>query len=413
MKNISILRSFLFNSGGSIVYLLSLWILTILVVKLANGYSDAGNLALAISITNIFKVFATFSIRNYQVSDLKSEYSDGIYVSSRIVTVIISLFLCFCYTLFFVDTWYQRGIVMTFMLFIGFESFIDVLNGIEQKYGKLDYAGLSLGFRGIIILLTFSVIFQSFGLFFSILGFSFSTLVFSLFYDIKKSRYLSRFNLNFNFNKICQLLKVCFPIALQGILVACLLSLPKNALELMEGTDSLGIFNSVTMPAFAIQVFSYFIFAPVINILANYFISKKYNQFRKLFLFIFFMIIFCCVILYVLANIFGDLILIRLFNKEIAKHAYLLKGAMIASSLVAIDVYLVTILTIFRKLFVILISHIIAFSVCVCFINYFIYFYGLNGVNLVQIFCLSIVCAIQLIVGLNFILAKHKFINSI
>ena len=78
-KRLSIQENIIWNTVGSIIYMVTQWLITILVVRIA-GVDTAGNLTLAISVNNIFYSIAMFGIRNYQVSDVKEKYSNNIYI---------------------------------------------------------------------------------------------------------------------------------------------------------------------------------------------------------------------------------------------------------------------------------------------------------------------------------------------
>ncbi|MDR1871950.1 MAG: hypothetical protein LBS60_08585 [Deltaproteobacteria bacterium] len=410
MTKVQFLRPFLFNSGGTIVYMVCLWIINIFVVRLSTGFSDAGNLALAMSIANIFRTVALFGVRNFQVSDINNEFSNNIYVTSRIITVIVSFISCFLYTLMFINTWYQRVIILSFMLFVEGESFIDVLNGIEQKNGKLEYVGVSLAIRGFILLFMFLIIFPKFGLIISLLCIAFSTTIISLIYDLFSLNKITTFKLQLNIKKIILLHKKCLPIALQNILYVCLVSIPRNSLEFLKGTKALGAYNSATIPAIATQLIALFIFTPLINSFSELSLRGHYNKFIKLFFIIFLFILLTCLILITIVRLFGDIGLNILFGQNINNYSYLLNDAMINASLTAIDWYLIMILTVLRKLKCIMLSHLIGFLICIFTVNWFISSYDLNGTNLVQILSLSIVNLIQIIICFKFIflISKHN-----
>lgn len=72
-KKLTIQESIVWNSVGSLVYLATQWLTTILVVRLA-GVDAAGNLTLAMSIGNLVYSIALFGMRNFQVSDISEEY---------------------------------------------------------------------------------------------------------------------------------------------------------------------------------------------------------------------------------------------------------------------------------------------------------------------------------------------------
>jgi len=81
----------LFNTVGSLTYQGYLWLTTVLVVILSNGYTGSGVLALAMTIGNMFNPIATYSMRTFQVSDVKGTYSQSSYVGFRLVTTVLGL----------------------------------------------------------------------------------------------------------------------------------------------------------------------------------------------------------------------------------------------------------------------------------------------------------------------------------
>ena len=63
----------LWNSAGSITYLACQWLVTVLIVRLSNGYDAAGLLSLAMSVTGTFGTFANYKMGTYQISDIKHD----------------------------------------------------------------------------------------------------------------------------------------------------------------------------------------------------------------------------------------------------------------------------------------------------------------------------------------------------
>ena len=71
----SIRRNMLFNTIGSLTYQGCLWITTVIVVILSDSYRASGILSFAMTIGNMFSAIGTYSMRTYQVSDVKGKYS--------------------------------------------------------------------------------------------------------------------------------------------------------------------------------------------------------------------------------------------------------------------------------------------------------------------------------------------------
>ena len=90
-KPLGIKKNMFYNTIGSLTYQGCLWITTVLVVILSNGYSDSGILSFAMTIGNMFTAVGTYNMRTYQVSDIKGKYSQRNYVGFRLLTLIIGV----------------------------------------------------------------------------------------------------------------------------------------------------------------------------------------------------------------------------------------------------------------------------------------------------------------------------------
>ena len=124
-KKISVQKSILWNSVGSLIYLATQWLITILVVRLA-GVDAAGNLTLAMSVGNLMYSIALFGMRNFQVSDIAEEFKNGIYIASRIITCIASVGVGIIYVLFMSYTKEQRWCIGIYCIFKASEALYDV-----------------------------------------------------------------------------------------------------------------------------------------------------------------------------------------------------------------------------------------------------------------------------------------------
>ncbi len=143
VKPRSIKQNMLWNSFGSITYLASQWLITVLVVRLSSGYEAAGTRSLAMSVYNIFAPFAIYRMYTYQVFDVKRENTVGEYFAFRIIT--FAALVCVSF----------RGADLS-GLASGFCSdaifkivglLIDVLHGLDQVNKRMDSNDKSLSSR--------------------------------------------------------------------------------------------------------------------------------------------------------------------------------------------------------------------------------------------------------------------------
>ena len=136
-KKVSIQKSIIWNSAGSMVYLITQWLISVLVVRLS-GVETAGILTLAMSVNNVFYSIAMQGIRNYQVSDMKEKYTSGIYVSSRLIICILSFLVCVGYALIAGYSYGSSLCIVAYCLFKMGEAFYDVRNLAEKMADGLD-----------------------------------------------------------------------------------------------------------------------------------------------------------------------------------------------------------------------------------------------------------------------------------
>lgn len=122
----------LFNTTGSLVYQGCLWLTTVLVVTLSGAYTGSGILAFAMTIGNMFNPIGTYSMRTYQVSDIRCLLSQGNYIAFRLITVCIGLVLIV--PIRCGDPELSTAItVLLYLLFKTDEAFADVLYGADQR----------------------------------------------------------------------------------------------------------------------------------------------------------------------------------------------------------------------------------------------------------------------------------------
>ena len=141
---------------GNIIYLIALWLLTVITTQFL-GYKATGALTLAMSIGNVIVNVQLYGVRVFQGSDMSFRYDSNEYVWVRVITVFLGLIIgaSFCFLADY--TFKINYTIFLFILIKSSEAFSDVLFGNIQRIGRLDLAGYSMCFRGIIIVLLFLV----------------------------------------------------------------------------------------------------------------------------------------------------------------------------------------------------------------------------------------------------------------
>jgi len=382
----AVIKNMVWNAAGTSVYFMCQWLITVFAVKLSDGYADAGNLALAMNITNFFICIAVNNIRTYQVSDINAEFSTGVYFTSRIITCLFSIGLCVIFTMCARYSVMQQLVIMGYMLFRAFEALSDFFYGIAQKSWRMDYIGISFTLRGILMLLIFVVLKLAFGLLAAVYGMFFSNFLVCIFFDFVNAKKLEKFSCEFNWSSIRSLLGICFPLMVISLIIVFVVSYSRYSIEKIYGTELLGVYASVAAPTVIIQAVSAFVFTPFVNVFTYHLKEKNMLKFLVVFSVCGAFIFGFTIIGLLVAHVFGEWGLSLLFGRSIKPYAYLLPGVIICAGLTVFIWYMNMIFSILRDIKNILIGNSIGLVICIFATNTLLVKYGLLGANYVLVF---------------------------
>ena len=403
-KQKSVEYNMLFNTIGTFTYFATQWLLTVFVVRLS-GFENAGFLSLAISVTAAPATIGLFNMRSYQASDLSAEYTDHDYIYSRVVTNVLSFFICGLIVFIYRYQGINMYAILAFMVFRIIEGTADVYYGIEQKKQRMDHTGISMATRGILGLVVFSILISiTQNIIISILGMSFISLLIILFYDYRVTKRLIQSKQKLNSKSITSLLQTCFPLALVSFFTSLSLMLPRIYLERYHGPEIMGIFFSLTSPAIIIQLAAITIFAPLVPTLTRSYNTRDFSKIKrdlKRFLILF---VGASIVVLLGAIVLGRIGLILLFGSGIEPYTYLLIPIILISILIALSASLASICTIIRAIkqqyFIGIIGIVVAFVTSLTLVKDYV----MRG----ALVSLALVMVLQIIVQLIIIITKVR-----
>lgn len=349
-KTKSVQQNMIYNTVGSLVYYFCQWVMTVLIVRMS-GFEDAGILSLAMSVTAAPAIVGLFNIRSYQVSDLKGQYSDSVYIRSRVYTNLLSFVVCLFVV--FVNGYplEKAAVILMFMCFKMAEGAADVYYGIDQKKERLDYAGISLTIRGLGSLALFCGIFMlTKNLFFCVLGMSFFSFAVVFVYDRRIVSRLTEEREPAAFSQIKSLLITCLPLAVVAFLNNLSLTIPKIYLEKYYGEEIFGIYSSVSSPTIVVQLAATTLFAPLVPVLTKQFNENHKKEFRKILAQFFGLILAGTVLGVVLSKLFADWVLKILYGEEIGPYTNLFIPVFFIAVLIAVNASLFSVCTLIREI---------------------------------------------------------------
>ena len=342
----------IYNTVGSLVYYFCQWVMTVLIVRMS-GFEDAGILSLAMSVTAAPAIVGLFNIRSYQVSDLRGQYSDRVYIRSRLYTNMLSFVVCLIVVFLNGYTLDKAAVILVFMCFKLAEGAADVYYGIDQKKERLDYAGISLSLRGLGALTLFCLVFYLTGkLFFCVLAMSAFSFAVVLFYDRSRARGLMEecADEKADFTAIKSLLITCLPLAIVAFLNNLSLTIPKIYLERYFGEEIFGIYSSVASPTIVVQLAATTLFAPLVPILTKHFEEQDRQGFLKI-LGQFFALIAGGTILGIVASkLLAPWALKLLYGEEIGVYVSYFIPVLLIAVLIAVNASLFSVCTLIREI---------------------------------------------------------------
>ncbi|WP_281725342.1 lipopolysaccharide biosynthesis protein [Lachnoclostridium phocaeense] len=348
-NKLSIQSSIIWNSTGSLIYLCTQWLISVLVVRIA-GVETAGNFTLAMSVNNVFYSIATQGIRNYQVSDIKEKYSNGTYVGSRLIACIITVIICVGYCVIIQYSDGQKACIIAYCLFKISEAIYDVYAGICQKAWRMDYIGKSWIIKGIVTFAVFcGVLYISSDLFIAIIAMALSSYGVVFLYDIPKAKSLAHITINLRTKDNLLLMAECMPLLCYLILSTLISTIPRIFMERILGSYELGIYGSIATPTLIVQVGASYIFNPFLTLFAEKYNCGEIDSFWKTLKKCFLSITVLSVIALLGGRILGKWGLTILYGAEIAQYVYLLVPLIFCTILTAIVWFLCALLTVVRE----------------------------------------------------------------
>lgn len=379
---LSLKKNMLWNSGGSLVYLLGQWLMSVLIVRLSSGYDAAGLLTLAMSVYGIFSPIAQYRMYTYQVSDVKKENTAGEYMAFRLLTCSIALLSCAIYSLFTCPLEAVLPILL-YGIFKTSSSIIDVLHATDQRYRRMDFIGMSLGLQGVFSFIVFVVVFAaSRDLCLTFIGMTICCALVGVIYDLPHTLRFGKIHVRITRQKAWKLLVMCAPMVIGSILMATAPSLPRQYLFAKFGDAMLGIYGSISAPVAIIQMGAAYIYNPLIGYFSDYYAARNMRDFYKLLARASLAILGVGILCGIALMVAGKPLLNLLFSNNIDEYIYILPLIIVSAILVAYMGFLNDLLITFRDLKGTLIGGAVAFVISAIATIPCVNLFVMNGISI-------------------------------
>lgn len=390
-KPLSTRANTIWNMAGCIFYLGCQWLTTIIVVLFSRGFDNSGFLAFAMATGNMFASISLFKIRTFQVSDLNGEYSNRDYIGFRLFTITISMLFSIAYLALITENVTLFATTILYLLFKADETFADVLYGIEQRNGRMDYIGKSQLLRGAATLIGFSAPMLVAGnLAYAVAGMLTACASITFLYDFRKAEKFGVCLPSFKLDKIAGLFKACLLPTVANFFATSIVSIARQRYGIIAGETSLGLYASIATPAVLIQAGAAYLYSPLIGSLAKTFHEGGFSRFKSSALKILLLIIVGAGLPSAALTLIAPSILVTLFGSELAPHIWVFPYSLVATISIAVLLYINDILLILRDGKTQIAINALALALTMLLITGLIERAGMNGINVTIIISATI-----------------------
>lgn len=384
------------NTFGNIFYGFCTWVITILVVRMGS-FTDAGYLSLAMTTSSTYNAIALFAMRNYQITDSGHLYSDGEYVSSRIISC-LAAYVFLAVAAVFSGSMYQAICIIAFMPVRLSEAYSDVFHGIDQMHDRYDLIGKSFTMRGIAVIVIFIAGTTVTGNLALTLGLiSIATFAISILWDKRLTSKITTIEMRLKDSKILKLYLSCLPLMLFTFFMGMQMMYAKTVLSEVVGVTRQGIYASISNPTYAIQVMGAALFAPFLPVLAEYLKERDIQGFNRGVRKVTGILVVFSALVLVAASLLGRWVLGIFFGKEILDYYELFIPVVIVIIINTFVYWFQGVLVALRKNVLLAVGMIVDFMLFVILIRPAIEIFGMNGASYAQILSLGLYLLFEII----------------
>jgi len=275
---------FIWNTAGIMCNAATSFLLLIFVTRICGDYY-AGIFALGFANAQLMLTIGRYGMRAYQATDVKETVKFQSYFLSRIITCILMLFISMLYIIGSGYTFTKAAIVFSICVIKMADALEDVFHGLFQQNGRIDLAGKFLTARNLITVSVFIILLAvTKDLLFTCIITGVISVAACICLNIPTARKMASVRLKLYKKELIALFAGCFPLFIGSFLALYINNVPKYMIDRYLTENIQAFFNILFMPAFVINLFSEFIFKPLLTDLA---IKWEQNQIKSFAAYIF------------------------------------------------------------------------------------------------------------------------------
>lgn len=404
------IKSIIWNTAGSLFNAASSMILLILVTRI-DGNSKAGIFAFAFSISQLFYTIGNLEVRPYQSTDVDEKYSFRDYLSLRVLSCIMMMIAAYIYIVFYGYSYEKSIMILLLCIYRMTDAFSDVFQGFFQIRDRLDLSGKSLALRVVFSTIIFYIVMIiSKDLVISSIAMIITCILWIILFDFINCRRFSRIEVCYNkdsIQKIWNLVKECMPLFLGAFLLMYIFNIPKVSIDKLMESDMQNFFNIIFMPVSIINLFSIFLFRPVLTTLADYFNKCNIKGFLSITFKLVMWIVFLTIVFEIASYYLGIPILSVIYDTNLYSYKKELLIMMVGGGFSALSTLLHYVITVMRKQNSLLIGYLTVAAFGTIISDKFINSYGIMGASYIYLI-LMLLLSVIFVITMSFHIIKGK-----
>ncbi|MFT8340691.1 MAG: oligosaccharide flippase family protein [Clostridium beijerinckii] len=375
-------KAFLWNVVGSMFNSIASLVLLLFVTRICGDYS-AGIFSLAFATAQLILAIGRYGMRAYQATDVNESIEFSSYITSRLVTCIMMILSSIVYIIIS-DFSKEKGlIIFTICILKMVDAIEDVFHGLLQQKNRLDIAGKLLAARNALTIIVFIVIlFLSKNLFLTCFFTATISIIFCLVINIRYTYKIKQIKLNFSFLPLRKLFIDCFPLFIGTFLSLYIYNAPKYAIDKYMSSEFQTYYSIIFMPAFVINLFSEFIFKPLLTTLAICWNEKEIKKFNGIIIKLFMIITTITIVVIAGAYLFGIPVLSLIYGVNLHEFRQELIILLLGGGFGAGVYLLYNVLTSIRKQMSVLIGYLLVAIFATVFSPIFVHIDELYGASI-------------------------------
>ena len=372
-------EKFIWNMLGSLANAFSTLILSICVNRIL-GEQSGGIFAFAYANAQLLLTVGGFEVRPYQSTDIREKYGFSTYFTLRLFTCGLMMLFAGCYIFWGDFSGTKRWLILLLAAFKCVEAFTDVFAGRFQQKDRIDLSGkiffirvtastlmfiLLIGITGSLVAGAAGMLITSFGLFWLS--------------DLKQFFPEDRKQIRIQTEGILKLSGEVLPLFIGAFLMMYISNAPKYAIDELYSDELQNVYNILFMPAFVINLFSLFVFRPMLVKMAIYWNDRKLKELWKIIFGMYGLIGGLTALAAGAAWLIGIPVLELLYGTELEEYRLQLAAVMMVGGISAFMTFCSNVITVMRKQRFVLAGYGLTFLYVIFFVRSFVRQNGING----------------------------------